>query len=210
MEIETFVAGQMSEAAFLAACALHHAAFPKPGRTLAEVLARKRPVWMPPPPESVATSGAGLSLPGLEMVPGPLVSSTPPVRWAVRDEAGRWLGNAGAITRVIGTANGPRTVVGLLDVATRPETRGQGLGVKLVRAAWSAVDAGQYPACLLKTSGARTFYEKIGARVIDNPLVNTTADGEPDRQPFGDSFAMIYPAEADWPDGEIDLQGPAF
>lgn len=197
MEIETFTAGRMSEAEFLAACELHHAAFSDRGRTLAEVVARKRPVWM-----------------GHDVVPGPLVSSGPPVRRAVRDGGGRWLGNAGTLTRVIGTACGPMTVLGLLDVATLPETRGRGLGVKLVRAAWSAVDAGEYGACLFKTSGARAFYEKLGARVIENPLINSAVEGEPrnapDPRPFGDSFAMIYPANADWPDGEIDLRGPAF
>ncbi|MEM6853691.1 MAG: GNAT family N-acetyltransferase [Planctomycetota bacterium] len=195
--IETWTAGQMSEAEFLASCVLHHAAFPKPGRTLDDVIAKKRRVWI----------GDGR---GGGVVPGPLASDAPPVRFAVRDPAGRWLGNAAVLTRTIQTSHGPLTVLGLMDVATLPETRGRGLGVRLVRTAWSAVDDGQAAACLLKTSGARRFYEKLGARMIDNPLIDSTAEGGVDRDPFGDSDAMIYPADADWPDGEIDLCGPAF
>lgn len=216
--IETWTAGQMSEADFVAACVLHHAAFPKAGRTLAEVIARKRLVWMAPDALEPSAHVAGpqfaemeLSLPGAGTFGlGPLVSEVPPVRYGVRDAAGRWLGNAAVLTRTIQTARGPLRVLGLMDVATLPETRGQGLGVMLVRAAWAAVDDGQVAACLLKTSEARSFYEKLGARVIDNPLVNATAEAGVDREPFGVSDAMIYPAGADWPEGEIDLRGPAF
>lgn len=196
-KIESWTAGQMSEADFVAACALHHAAFPKPGRTLADVIAKKRPVWRG------GVDGAGV-------VPGPLGSDEPPVRYAVRDAAGRWLGNAGVLTRTLGTTRGPMRVLGLMDVATLPETRGMGLGVRLVRAAWSAVDEGRASACLLKTSGAQRFYEKLGARVIENPLVNSLAAGGVDGRPFEGSVAMIYPAGADWPTGEIDLRGPGF
>jgi len=215
--IETWTAGRMSETDFCAACALHHAAFPKPGRTLADVIAQKRPVWMSPPPEAPekevqAEAGSGgrpvseLSFPGV----GALFSDAPPVRYAVRDAAGRWLGNAGTLTRTLGTTRGPMRVLGLLDVATLPETRGRGLGAAVVRAAWGPVDAGRVSACLFETGEARAFYEKLGARVIDNPLVNTLAEGGVDRQPFADPWAMIYPAEADWPTGEIDLRGPGF
>lgn len=214
MEIETFVAGRMSESEFVAACGLHHAAFGDRGRTLAAVIEKKRAVWM-----------------GSDVVPGPLVSEEPPRRYAVRvtssdgSDGGRWLGNAAVLVRTIGTATGDQRVLGLMDVATRPETRGQGLGQRLVRAAWSAVDDGRYPVCLLKTRDARGFYEKLGARVIDNKLIDSTVPGN-DHHPapphgpdghnrqyphaFGESFAMIYPANADWPDGEIDLRGPAF
>ncbi len=206
LQIETWTAGKMSEAEFEAACMLHHAAFPKSGRTLADVMAKKRPVWMAP--EATAQSPQQVAL-GVAAA-GPLFSDEPPVRYAVRDAAGRWLGNAGVLTRTLHTTRGPWLVLGLMDVATLPETRGMGLGKRLVRAAWSAVDEGRVAACLLKTSGASPFYEKLGARVIDNPLVNSWADGGVDRRPLEGSVAMIYPAEADWPTGEIDLRGPAF
>jgi hypothetical protein len=29
-------------------------------------------------------------------------------------------------------------------------------------------------------------------------------------RPFEEDWAMIYPADADWPDGAIDLLGPAY
>ncbi|MEO0514777.1 MAG: GNAT family N-acetyltransferase [Planctomycetota bacterium] len=205
-QIETWTAGQMSEAEFVAACALHHAAFPKAGRTLADVVAKKRPTWMAPDATAQTPRQVALGV----AARGPLFSDEPPRRYAVRDAAGRWLGNAGVLTRTLQTTRGPLQVLGLMDVATLPETRGMGLGKRLVRAAWAEVDAGRVAACLLKTSGASPFYEKLGARVIDNPLVNSLAEGGVDRQPFEESAAMIYPAQADWPTGEIDLRGPAF
>lgn len=195
--IETFTAGRMSEVEFCAACELHHAAFPKAGRTLDEVLAKKRPVWM-----------EGDALPGV--VPGPMVSQEPPVRYAVRDESRAWLANAGIITRRIGTERGEMVVVGLLDVATAPAARGLGLGALVVRAAWSAVDDGRYPVCLFETGEARPFYEKLGARVVTNRFIDSTNAADPDSNPFTDEVEMIYPASADWPEGLIDLRGPGY
>lgn len=196
-EIQTYTAGQMAEADFLAACELHHAAFPKPGRTLDDVIAKKRPVWI-----------GGDGLPGV--VPGPLVSDDPPVRYAIRDASGAWLANAAVLTRTIGTARGDLKVLGLLDVATSPAARGQGLGALVVKAAWQAVDNGRYPLCLFETGEARLFYEKLGAKVVKNRFVDSTHPSQPGVNPFTDELEMVYPASADWPEGEIDLRGPGY
>ena len=182
----------MSEAEFVAACVLHHEAFPKDGRSLEAVLDKKRPVWM-----------------GDDVVPGPLRSVDAPLRYAVRDASGRWLANAAVIRRRISTSAGPMVVLGLLDVATLPAARGQGLGEVLVRAAMGPVDRGELPVCLFETGPAKGFYERLGARVIANEVVDSTAE-DPQAPGFHDEFAMIYPGDADWPSGPIDLLGPGY
>ncbi|MBB6429384.1 GNAT family N-acetyltransferase [Algisphaera agarilytica] len=194
--IETWTAGQMTEEQFRAGCVLHHAAFPKPGRTIEGVIAKKRPVWM-------GEAGAGV-------VPGPLVSATPPVRYVIRGEDGALVANAAILTRTISTEQGELTVSGLLDVATCPSVRGQGLGAKIVQAAWASVDDGTHPLCLFETGEARPFYEKLGARVVDNPIIDSTHPTGSRDNPFEDTWVMIYPARASWPEGEIDLRGPGY
>ncbi|MEM9418286.1 MAG: GNAT family N-acetyltransferase [Planctomycetota bacterium] len=196
LTIETWTAGQMTEAQFHAGCVLHHAAFPKPGRTIDGVIEKKRPVWM-------GTDEAGV-------VPGPLVSDTPPVRFVIRGEGGALVANAAILTRTISTAQGELTVSGLLDVATSPSVRGQGLGVKVVQAAWASVDDGTHPLCVFETGEARPFYEKLGARVVDNTIIDSTHPTSPRNNPFEDAWVMVYPAEAAWPEGEIDLRGPGY
>ena len=198
--IETWTAGRIPEADFLDACVLHHAAFPKPGRTLDEVIAKKRPVWM-----DVARSPDAAADP-------------PPVRYVVRepgpDGKPRCIANAAALVRTVQTEAGLMTVSGLLDVATHPDARGRGLGAVVVRRVFAAVDDGTYPFCLFATGPARPFYEKLGAAVVTNRIVNSHADDDPEANPFTDDYVMRYPANTTgpppWPDGLIDLRGPGF
>jgi len=175
--IETWTAGQITEADFLDACALHHAAFPKPGRTLDQVIAKKRPVWM-----------------DVDLSSDTAASDPPPVRYVMRaagpDGALRCVANAAALTRTVQTPEGLLTVSGLLDVATHPDTRGQGLGALVVKKVFDAVDVGTYPFCLFATGPARPFYEKLGACLVGNPIVNSHADADPEANPFTDSYVM--------------------
>ncbi|MEM9881440.1 MAG: GNAT family N-acetyltransferase [Planctomycetota bacterium] len=197
-DLRWFTAGAMTEAEFRAACVLHASAFPRPGRTVDDVVASRGPVWM-----RHAENGA--EIPG-----GPLRSTTPARRAAIVDAAGVWRANAATITRRLATPAGPMTVLGLLDVATRPDDRGRGLGARVVRAAFGPVDRGEWPACLFQTGDARRFYEKLGARVVDNRFVDSTGDTPAGGAVFEDTHTMIYPADADWPTGEIDTLGPGY
>ncbi|MEO1236601.1 MAG: GNAT family N-acetyltransferase [Planctomycetota bacterium] len=204
--VERLTAGGMSEADFESACVLHHAAFPKPGRTVADVMGRKRGAWMGASGGGAVSSGAGL-------LPGPLVSETLPERFVVRDpeDPSVWWANAGTLTRRIALPDGGEWVVqGLMDVATSPAARGRGLGVAVVRAAWAAVDSGALPLCLFETGEARPFYEKLGARVVTNRFIDSTHPKRPEVNPFTDELEMIYPADAAWPEGTIDLRGPGY
>jgi predicted acetyltransferase len=102
------------------------------------------------------------------------------------------------------------TVAGLSRVGADPELRGRGLGELVVRAALTPVDDGEFPFALFQASRrVQKFYEKLGAVLVENPIVNSLAD-DPTANPFWDEIVMRYPADRDWPAGQIDLFGPGF
>ena len=95
-------------------------------------------------------------------------------------------------------------------VCTEPSFRGQGLGTRLVRAAFQLIDDSTFPFALFENyTDKRVFYERAGARTIDNRFVNSLA-AEPDKNPFWADVAMIYPSTKPWPTGDIDLRGPGY
>jgi GNAT superfamily N-acetyltransferase len=125
-------------------------------------------------------------------------------------EDGKLLAHAAIIPRTIGTTDGFMTIGGLARVCTDQQARGRGLGELIARAAFSAVDSGDFLFALFQTNRqVRPFYEKLGAVVVDNPIVNSLADN-PTANPFWDEVVMRYPADADWPTGTIDLRGPVY
>ena len=50
------------------------------------------------------------------------------------------------------------------------------------------------------------FYVKLGGRVIDNPVINSVSDAKPQWS----SHLMLYPANANWPTGTVDLLGAGW
>lgn len=125
-------------------------------------------------------------------------------------EGGRVIAHAGASPRTIGTSEGDLTILGLERVAVDPLERGRKLGQAVVRAAFDLVDHGPFSHALFQTSHqVRPFYEKLGAGVVTNRIVNSLAD-DPTKNPFWDEVVMRYPAAKHWPPGEIDLRGPGF
>ncbi|MEM8864162.1 MAG: GNAT family N-acetyltransferase [Planctomycetota bacterium] len=112
--------------------------------------------------------------------------------------------------RELQTTAGPLWVMGLGAVCTDGAYRGQGLGTTIVKAAFEMIDAGVAQHSLFQTSHeVRPFYEKLGSCLVENRIVDSTAD-DPAANPFWDDVVMRYPAEADWPEGEIDLRGPGY
>jgi predicted N-acetyltransferase YhbS len=127
----------------------------------------------------------------------------------VRD-GGRVIAHAAAWPRTIGTSDGEMTVLALAQVCTDPTRRGERLGQAVVRAAFDLVDHGPFPHSLFQTSqNVRPFYEKLGACLVTNRIVNSLAD-DPQKNPFWDEVVMRYPAAKPWPSGEIDLRGPGY
>jgi predicted N-acetyltransferase YhbS len=125
-------------------------------------------------------------------------------------EGDRVLAHATAAPHTIGTSEGDLTVLGLAHVATDPDVRGRKLGQTVVRAVFDLVDHGPYPHALFQTSNSvQAFYEKLGAGLVTNRVINSLAD-DPNANPFWDDVVMRYPAVKHWPEGTIDLRGPGW
>jgi predicted N-acetyltransferase YhbS len=125
-------------------------------------------------------------------------------------ENGRVIAHAAALPRTIGTSEGDITIMGLAQVCSDPALRGQGLGDRVVRAAFDTVDHGPFMHSLFQTSfKVRPFYEKLGACFVTNRIVNSLGE-DPTKNPFWDEVVMRYPAPKPWPTGDIDLRGPGY
>jgi len=123
---------------------------------------------------------------------------------------GQVLAHAAATPRTIGTSEGELTVVALSQVATDPEARGRKLGQAVVRAVFDLVDHGPFLHSLFQTTHqVRPFYDKLGACLVTNRIVNSLAD-DPEKNPFWDEVVMRYPTAKHWPDGDVDLRGPGW
>lgn len=125
-------------------------------------------------------------------------------------EAGQVIAHSGMIPRTIGTSVGDITIAGLTRVCSDPAYRGQGLGELVVRGVFALVNDGVFAFSLFQTSQkVRPFYEKLGAALVTNRIVNSR-DDDPTASPFWDEVALRYPQNRDWPEGEIDLRGPGY
>lgn len=139
----------------------------------------------------------------------PAATDQAPRAFVVRD-GDQIIANAIIEPRTISSDAGELTVLGLGKVCSNPQRRGEGLGARVVRAALSQVDRGVFPFALFQTTEpVRPFYERLGAVTVANRIVNSHA-ADPDANPFGDSVVMRYPTNEGWPDGVIDLRGPAY
>lgn len=125
-------------------------------------------------------------------------------------EGSRLVAHAALVCRTVQTTAGEQTVAGLAQVCTDPSVRGAGLGVRIVRAALAPIDAGDFPLALFQTTDdVQPFYERLGARRVDNRFINSCGE-DPEADAFWESVQMIYPGEAPWPSGIVDLRGPGY
>lgn len=124
---------------------------------------------------------------------------------------GRAIAHAMTFARTIAVGGRELVVMALAMVASDPDRRGEGLGAAVTRAAFGRIDAGDLPSALFQTSHrVRPFYEQIGCRIVENRIVNSLSEGDPEANPFWDDVVMRYPASAPWPDGVIDLRGRGY
>ena len=136
-------------------------------------------------------------------------SQQSPKSFVVRDEQSV-LAQSAFLTRVVGTTAGDMMVLGLTKVVSDPDRRGEGLGAAVVRATFDLVDNGIFPFALFQTTPqVRPFYLSLGAREIDNEIIDSLAD-DPTEPAFRDPVHMCYPDRDDWPSGTIDIRGPQF
>lgn len=143
-----------------------------------------------------------------------IVRAVPPVDAAVSfhfvRREGRIVASANVVPRLVATVPGDFVVAGLCGVMSHPEVRGMGLGKAVVLSAFGRVDEGEFPCALFQTGAARAFYEKLGCRVVANPIINSFNTLDPGASPLWDAWPMRYPGHSAWPDGTIDLLGPAW
>lgn len=112
--------------------------------------------------------------------------------------------------REIITPQGPLLVAALAAVCVLPQLQGKGVGRRIVEEAFSRVDGKTYSVCLFQT-GVPGFYEKLGARLVENRFFDSTNSQAPDANPWQPaSQIMIYPAPFVWPEGPIDLRGYGY
>jgi predicted N-acetyltransferase YhbS len=112
--------------------------------------------------------------------------------------------------RTLRTAAGDLTVLALARVCTDAAARGRHLGEAVVRRAFELVDNGTYPFALFQTrETVLPFYGKLGAQRVHNRFFNSHA-ADPNATPFWDTAIMRYPATGNWPEGDIDTNGPGW
>jgi len=146
----------------------------------------------------------------------PKSAPPPPVDWPAAQaarlflirEEGRIVSACNMFPRRIQTARGVLDVLALAGVKTHPDFRLRGHGAAVVRAAFQHVDNGAFCASLFQT-GVPGFYEKLGCRCVGNVFTNRLAEN-PAATPWWDKHCMVYPAAYTWPEGPVDLIGPAW
>lgn len=113
--------------------------------------------------------------------------------------------------RRVKTSGGEIPVLALAMVGSDPTYRGQGLGAAVANAALARVDGRTFPFCVFQTSFAvQPFYERLGAALVENRIYNSLSESDPKANPFWHDVVMRYPAEGDWPEGDIDLVGSGY
>ena len=123
-------------------------------------------------------------------------------------ENGKIIAQSRIFPRAILTSRGPLTILALEAVCTAKSQQGRGLGLLVMKETFKPVDTGAFPCSLFQTA-VPGFWEKVGARLITNRIVNSLG-ANPDACPFWDPHLMVYPAAYDWPEGTVDLQGPGY
>ena len=124
-------------------------------------------------------------------------------------DGGQLLAHAAIFPRRIRHTDGELEVMALAHVCVAPDRRGEGLGARIVRAAFGEVDRGRFALSLFQT-GIPDFYRRLGAVPVDNPFHNRLSEHGPAARPWWSPCVMIYPRHPAWPRGPVDLNGPAY
>jgi len=171
-----------------------------------------------------APAGFGISVYRLIRKVWPAAPDAPPIDWdaierdwtnrpgiefVIRGVEDTILAHSCLFVREIFTATGPLRLGALAGVCVDPEYRGRGWGAEVVRAALNYLPELGVSACLFQTD-VPGFYQMLGCRRVSNIFFDgTRPDGSRD-DPFWSAEKMVFPADCDWPEGEIDINGPGF
>ncbi len=99
--------------------------------------------------------------------------------------------------------------LGLAGVCSSPSHRGNGYGAAVVKDAFARLGEEKLPFSLYQTEVPQ-FYEKLGAKKVENRFVNSKSEEDSDANPWWNDFVMTYPAQAAWEEGSVDLLGPGY
>jgi GNAT superfamily N-acetyltransferase len=135
-----------------------------------------------------------------------------PARRLLALEGKRLLGQLALEHRAIGTATGPATILGIIDLCVAPEARGSGIAGRMLDRV-EQLGRGRGIEFLMLFATDRRLYERHGYRHAGNPLhwlrIHEHASlgmGEGQVEEL-----MVRPLTArPWPDGPVDLLGYLF
>lgn len=116
------------------------------------------------------------------------------------------IGFARIFKRDINVGNKKLNNMALACVCVKKEYRGNGTGRQIVRNAFLFVDNNEF-ACSVFQTRVPDFYIKLGAKTINNSIINSPDLPE---NPFWDPHNMIYPGNFDIGDERIILNGKGY
>ncbi len=123
-------------------------------------------------------------------------------------EGGRVVAHTEVFARDVFTGGRTLRNLALAGVCVHPDYRGRNWGAAMVRQAFAYVDNGDFDCCLFQTR-VPAFYDKLGARLVDNAFVNSHSE-RPDERPWWDPYAMLYPAGFPLGAARVDLNGGGY
>jgi predicted GNAT family N-acyltransferase len=100
-------------------------------------------------------------------------------------------------------------VLGLADVCVSHSRRGEGLGRAVVEKAFEEVNKNHGCVSLFQTEVPK-FYERHNCKIIKNNFFNSTDANDPNANPWWNEYVMIFPSNANFPLGDIDLNGNGY
>ena len=107
------------------------------------------------------------------------------------------------------TKNGSIKIAALASVCVSPNYRNKGLGEIVTKSAFDYAKQSSFPASLFQTA-IPEFYKKLGSKMVNNKFINSKNEKDPQKNPFWDKCIMIYPAEYNWSESIIDLNGQGY
>lgn len=119
------------------------------------------------------------------------------------------IGHAEVFPRTLNTDKGPEVVIALAGLCVHPDFQGNGLGKEISNEVFRFSNEDAECVCLFQTE-IPEFYEKLGSRKIDNKFTNSMEIYDKKYCNFWDPNVMIHPGDADWTNGEIDLNGVSY